>query len=242
MKNPMGVRSLKQNNEFDSLLLPMPVLWLSHTEISREFSFNKMSEIRLKMGTKREDGMIFWNYTSKRKEIWVTAEKFQCLMNKAKELAKIRYSKNPELYKERVKLWQSKNLDKVKTYKRKHENLNSINIYKKKKERIKNNPIFRFKSNIRCLIKNSFSCINHKKSSKTSNILGCSIEDFKVYMESLFQKEMSWENHGTNGWHIDHIIPISSATTEEDVIRLNHYTNLQPLWAAENIRKGNKMP
>ena len=49
---------------------------------------------------------------------------------------------------------------------------------------------------------------------------------------------MSWENQGK--WHLDHIIPISSAKTEEDVIRLNHYTNFQPLWAEDNFKKGKK--
>ena len=193
------------------------------------------------MGTKREDGMIFWNYTTKKKEIWVTNEKFQCLMNKAKESAKLRYARNPELYKSKVKSWQSKNPDKVKGYKKKHEKLNILKIQEKKKQRLQNDPIARFKCRLRCLIKNSFFGINHKKTSKTSDILGCSIDDFKIYMESLFLTGMCWENHGTNGWHIDHIIPLSTAKTKEEIIKLNHYTNLQPLWAADNIRKGNKI-
>ena len=50
---------------------------------------------------------------------------------------------------------------------------------------------------------------------------------------------MTWENQGE--WHFDHIIPISSAQTEEEVIKLNHYTNFQPLWAEDNLRKSNKI-
>ena len=50
---------------------------------------------------------------------------------------------------------------------------------------------------------------------------------------------MSWENHGK--WHIDHIIPLSTANTEEDILNLCHYTNLQPLWAEDNIKKSNKI-
>jgi hypothetical protein len=49
---------------------------------------------------------------------------------------------------------------------------------------------------------------------------------------------MSWENHGE--WHIDHIVPLSSAITEEELRKLSHYTNLQPLWATDNLSKGSK--
>ena len=59
------------------------------------------------------------------------------------------------------------------------------------------------------------------------------------HLESKFTEEMSFDNYGK--WHIDHIIPISSAKTEEDIIRLNHYTNFQPLWAVDNLRKSNKV-
>lgn len=52
---------------------------------------------------------------------------------------------------------------------------------------------------------------------------------------------MNWDNRGLYGWHIDHIIPLSSAKTEEEVYKLCHYTNLQPLWAKENLSKGNKI-
>ena len=53
---------------------------------------------------------------------------------------------------------------------------------------------------------------------------------------------MSWENHGIHGWHIDHIIPLSSGKTEDEILELFHYTNLQPLWAVDNLKKGGKLP
>ena len=52
---------------------------------------------------------------------------------------------------------------------------------------------------------------------------------------------MSWETHSLYGWHIDHIIPLSSAKTEEEIYQLCHYTNLQPLWAEDNLKKGDKL-
>jgi len=90
------------------------------------------------------------------------------------------------------------------------------------------------------LIRMSIKKGGFSKKTKTYNIIGCSYEDFKQYIESQFKDGMFWGNHGK--WHYDHIIPISSAITEEDVIKLNHYTNFQPLWALDNIKKSNKIP
>ena len=79
----------------------------------------------------------------------------------------------------------------------------------------------------------------YTKRSKTFDILGVDFDTFKKHIERQFTKGMTWNNHGE--WHYDHIIPISSAKTEEEVIKLNHYTNFQPLWAEDNLRKSNKI-
>lgn len=73
----------------------------------------------------------------------------------------------------------------------------------------------------------------------TEDILGCSFKDFKLYIESKFQPGMSWNNYGL--WELDHIIPIASAKTKDEVIKLNHYTNFQPLWATDNKEKRDKL-
>lgn len=78
------------------------------------------------------------------------------------------------------------------------------------------------------------------KKSKTCDIIGCSWEELANHIESQFKDGMNWDNR--NQWHIDHIIPLASAETVSDVERLNHYTNLQPLWAKENLSKGAKLP
>jgi hypothetical protein len=103
------------------------------------------------------------------------------------------------------------------------------------------NPLVKFKNNIRSLIGNSFKRGTNKfnKVNKTEQILGCSFEDFRIYIEVKFQKGMTFENHGL--WHLDHIIPLKTAKTQEDVIRLNHYTNFQPLWAKDNLSKSAKI-
>jgi hypothetical protein len=63
----------------------------------------------------------------------------------------------------------------------------------------------------------------------------------KKYLEDKFSEGMTWDNKGFYGWHIDHIIPLSSAKNEEDIIRLSNYTNLQPLWGKDNMKKGNRV-
>ena len=114
-----------------------------------------------------------------------------------------------------------------------------------RKRSIDNTNGFRLKRSLRCTINGSFKRKRYKKNSKTVEILGCSFEFFKQYIESKFESWMNWDNHGkyngelNYGWDLDHIIPTSSATTEEEIIKLNHYTNFQPLCSKinRNIKK-----
>ncbi len=71
--------------------------------------------------------------------------------------------------------------------------------------------------------------------------VGCSVEFLKAYLERKFTEGMSWENYGRNGWHIDHIVPITSFdfSIEQQQFECWHFLNLQPLWEADNIRKSN---
>lgn len=110
------------------------------------------------------------------------------------------------------------------------------------KDRIRRatDSIFKLKLNIKVLIGQSIKRKGFGKKGKTIDILGCTYEEFKNHMESKFENWMNWSNSGfyngeyNYGWDIDHIIPISSAKTEEDVIKLNHYSNLQPLCSKIN--------
>jgi hypothetical protein len=112
------------------------------------------------------------------------------------------------------------------------------------KKRIKSDPIYKFSCRTIGLIHNSFKrdkCLNLKKNTKTVEILGCSIEEFRNYILSKCPKDTKMEDFNMYGYHIDHIIPISLAKSEEEVIKLCHYTNLQPMWCTDNIRKSNKI-
>ena len=108
------------------------------------------------------------------------------------------------------------------------------------KKRIANDPLFKLKKQVQGLIRDSLRSKGIKKNDRTINILGCTLNEFKLHLESKFEPWMNWSNKGSYngepnfGWDIDHIIPSSSATTEEDILKLNHYTNLQPLCSYVN--------
>ena len=108
------------------------------------------------------------------------------------------------------------------------------------KKRRHNDPLFRARINIRNRTREAFAVSFWTKTSRTRDILGCSYDKAFKHIENQFRDGMSWDNYGK--WHIDHIIPLCSATTVEELEKLCHYTNLQPLWAEENILKGGKMP
>lgn len=142
--------------------------------------------------------------------------------------------------KENTKLYRNKNQEKITTY---HKTYNSLN--KDRKARIarnyrKNNKNAQIAQNLRTRVNKAL--INLQKAGSAISDLGCSILEFKIYLESKFQEGMTWENYGLKGWHIDHIIPLSSFNlTDPDEFKLAvHYTNLQPLWAKDNLKKGKK--
>lgn len=85
--------------------------------------------------------------------------------------------------------------------------------------------------------------IKRKSSTLALKYLGCSLKEFQFYLEGKFQDGMSWDNWSYVGWHIDHIIPLAyfDLADDEQMRKAYHYTNLQPLWARENILKSNKV-
>lgn len=108
------------------------------------------------------------------------------------------------------------------------------------RNRRKTDPMYKLTKNLRTRLQNSLKCKKWKKNSKFKEYIGCTLEELKYHIESKFKEGMTWDNWKFNGWHIDHIIPLSSAKTEEEMIKLCHYTNLQPLWSEDNIKKSNK--
>ena len=163
------------------------------------------------------------------------------LMNQCKNCIKQRsrlyHKTNKETISKKAKEYRLNNRD---YFNSKNKEWNAKTGYGKKyqQERLKNDVLFKFINRLRTLIRISITKQGFNKKSKAHEILGCDYNKVIEHIESKFEKGMTWKNHGE--WHIDHIVPISSATTEKDVMSLNHYTNLQPLWAKENLKKYNK--
>jgi hypothetical protein len=141
----------------------------------------------------------------------------------AKKLRDLNKLKNPDKFyldnNVRVKRYTQKNKEKIKL--KRQQNVD-----------------YRLRCSLRARTINFLKSINAKKTNKTLEIVGCTSQFLKEYLENQFTGEMSWDNYGK--WHIDHIIPLSSAKNKEDTYKLCHYTNLQPLWAKDNLVKSNK--
>lgn len=107
------------------------------------------------------------------------------------------------------------------------------------KQKYKEDPLYNYKERCRAVLRNALKLGSYKITSKPYKLLGCSYDYFKTHIENQFTEGMNWDNRGE--WHYDHIIPISNAKTEEEVNKLNHYTNFQPLWAKDNRFKSSKI-
>lgn len=136
--------------------------------------------------------------------------------------------------KERSKIYSKQYLSVPKN---KEKATKTANKYKR--ERRETDPIYALIGRCRARVNQAFREGKYTKRSRTHEIIGCSWEYLMGYIEAQFKDGMTWGNR--DKWHIDHKVPLSLAKTEDDVIRLSHYTNLQPLWAEENQRKSNRL-
>lgn len=157
---------------------------------------------------------------------------------------KIYYEKTKDQFLTRQKEYHEANKERINS-RRRAENLTTEELElknKKVKAYIYSDPVLKFKYRLRCRISHIFKAKGMKKDAKAIEYVGCTVDFLKGYIEAQFQEGMTWENNTMFGWHLDHIIPLSSAKTVEEVKALCHYSNLQPLWHYENKRKSNTMP
>jgi len=109
------------------------------------------------------------------------------------------------------------------------------------KKRFESDPSYKMSCSLRSRVRKVF--YGKRKPAKTQELIGCTWEEFKIYMEKQFKPGMSWKNHGLHGWHVDHIIPIASfdLSDPEQARAAFHFTNCQPLWAEENMKKSDRL-
>ena len=175
--------------------------------------------------------------------------------NKAKTLAKINeyYMNNKEEILEYKKKWYSENIDKIKILQKQYyeDNKEEISRYKKdwtekNRDNLNEKRRCRYKTDEKVKMKVFMGrCVRDilvNKLKTTVEILGYTPEDLVEHLENQFDSEMSWDNYGVYGWHVDHIIPVDyylkSGVTDPAIV--NALSNLQPMWASENLSKGAK--
>jgi hypothetical protein len=148
------------------------------------------------------------------------------------------YDQNKEFVKSQARKYRANNLEicrereKVKYVKDKPRRRKYL------KKKYDNDPMHRLKVNVRSRLAHYIK----KDGITTIDLIGCSYDQLKKHLESQFKPGMTWDNHGQNGWHVDHIFPLAKAKDKEHLYSLCHYTNLQPLWWIDNLRKGDKLP
>jgi hypothetical protein len=142
------------------------------------------------------------------------------------------------------KSYFEKNKDKLLIGMRTYSNENRDDLMRKNneysKKRYQTDINFKLSKSLRSRL--SHAIRDNQKTGSAVKDLGCSVGEFKVYLESKFHPEMSWDNYGPKGWHIDHILPLSKfdLSNHEELKKACHYTNLQPMWAEDNWSKGAK--
>lgn len=144
-----------------------------------------------------------------------------------KEVLKPAYHANPKLHREKADIYRNKNREKIRKWAREYSTIQR-----------QINPLFKVKENLRTRLNKFIKKEN--KSKHLQEILGCSYEELKQHLEKQFYSIISWDNYGKI-WVIDHIIPLASGTTQQEIEKLNHYTNLQPLLTEDNLKKGSKL-
>ena len=202
-----------------------------------------------------------YNQNNKEKRKKYLKENKEKISKKGKEYYqknKEKRKKYTEKNKEKRKKYLKENKEKINEqhreyYKEYYQN-NKEKINERKREyyrkRIKYDTFFKIKERITDIIRKSIKNNGYTKKSNTYTILGCSYEDFKEHIESNWEDWMSWDNYGNpkdgvlelnKTWDLDHIVPVSSAQCEEDVYKLNHYSNIQPLcsYINRNVKRDN---
>lgn len=176
-------------------------------------------------------------------KVWAKANK-----GLIREINKVWVKNNPDklkIYNENAKEYKAEyyktNKEKYKKLHAEYYQQNKLKIISSSLKKRHSNPLVKLRHNISTYINKSLMQFKTNKSKKALIILGSSINETKTYLESKFRPGMSWNNYGSceGQWNIDHICPLSQALNEDELYKLWNYTNLQPMWVKDNIKKSN---
>jgi hypothetical protein len=153
------------------------------------------------------------------------------------------YISNREAILLRNKNWEENNKEYTSNYRKEYEKSHKKERKEYQTKRKQNNINIRIIYCLRSRVNKTLRRVSATKNDHLVSLIGCSIADLKLHLENQFVEGMSWENHNLHGWHIDHIIPCIKfdLTNPEEQKKCFHYTNLQPLWAVDNLRKGDRI-
>lgn len=163
------------------------------------------------------------------------------------QYSKTRWGTDKERIKEIQKRYYQTHKKKISDRQRRYYEKHRIRFIKlaikNEAKRYKNSLQFRIASNLRRRFRLALKDQNTTKELPVVNLIGCSVEYFKLHLEKQFKVGMSWSNYGFSGWHMDHIQPCVSfdVTNTEEQKKCFHYTNMQPLWSRDNLSKGAKV-
>lgn len=152
------------------------------------------------------------------------------------------YAQNREMILRRSKHYAARNPSKIKARWENYWRNNKSILQEKRKQRLERDVNFKLRTRLSIRIHDALTRRKLYKCQSTGMLVGCSMDFLRGYLEARFTKGMSWENYGS--WHIDHVIPCAEFDLRDPAQQKQcfHYSNLQPLWAAQNLSKGAKRP
>jgi hypothetical protein len=167
-------------------------------------------------------GLVFWAYIPRCKngERWVSDEKFKELSAKSNiTYQREYYSVNRRAFSE-------------------YKSANKERSNQLRRDRVSSDPLYAMKCRLRARMHKLLKSRGMNKDTLTVSAIGCNWSTLVSHIERQFTKGMSWENR--DKWHLDHIVPLGTADTKEELLRRCNYMNIRPMWANENMSKGSK--
>ena len=204
----------------------IPRCFICHRKKANQYSNSRGAEVKDK---RKEYAKAYYRKDVETQKEYRKQHYLSCNREEQLDRRKKWYNENKERHADNRSKYELANKDRLRAARRKWEN-----------NRLATDINYRLHETLAGRIRHELKGVA-KRSSRTEELIGCTIEELKVFIENQLQDGMTWDNWETNGWHIDHRIPISWFNLENENCRklAFSYKNMQPLWGADNLRKKN---